>query len=182
MSVEVVFLGTAGSIPTVSRSLPAVAIVRKGELILFDCGEGVQRRMVKAKLGFNKRMKIFVTHMHGDHVLGLPGLVQTMSLLGRTEKLEVYGPPGLTDFIKAVERALHFHLPFSLEIEEIASAGLVCEEREYEIRTVNASHSVETFAFGFVEKPRPGRFTLTKPGRSASLRESCGRDFSMGWR
>jgi ribonuclease Z len=162
MSLEVVFLGTAGSIPTVARSLPAVALVRKGELILFDCGEGVQRRMIEARLGFNKRMKILITHLHGDHVLGLPGLVQTMSLLGRTKNLAVYGPPGLTEFLRAVERALHFNLPFSLVVEEIESVGRVCEEQEYTIETVKASHSVETFAFAFDEKPRPGQFYPAK--------------------
>ncbi|MDH5595972.1 MAG: MBL fold metallo-hydrolase, partial [Candidatus Bathyarchaeota archaeon] len=76
MSLRVVFLGTAGSIPTPQRSLPAIAVQRKGEIFLFDCGEGVQRQMIKAKVSFHRKMKVFITHMHGDHVLGLPGLLQ----------------------------------------------------------------------------------------------------------
>lgn len=158
MSVQVIFLGTAGSIPTIARSLPAVAIRRKGELTLFDCGEGVQRQMVRAHLGFNKKMKVLVTHMHGDHVLGLPGLIQTMSLLGRTKKLEVYGPSGLKEFVDAIEQTVHFSLTFPLELVEVEDEGLVCEEKEYQIHSAWAQHSIPAFAYSFVEKPRPGRF------------------------
>jgi len=158
MSLQVIFLGTAGSVPTTKRSLPAIAIRRKGELILFDCGEGVQRQMVKAGLGFNKKMKVFVTHMHGDHVLGLPGLIQTMSLLDRTKKMEIYGPVGLEDFIEAFERTVQFALTFPLEVVEIEDEGLVCEEKEYEIYAAWADHSAPAFAYSLVEKPRPGKF------------------------
>jgi ribonuclease Z len=158
MSLQVIFLGTAGSVPTTKRSLPAIAIRRKGELILFDCGEGVQRQMVKAGLGFNKKMKVFVTHMHGDHVLGLPGLIQTMSLLDRAKKMEIYGPVGLEDFIEAFERTVQFALTFPLEVIEIEAAGLVCEEKEYEVYAAWADHSAPAFAYSLVEKPRPGRF------------------------
>ncbi|MFQ6068383.1 MAG: ribonuclease Z [Candidatus Bathyarchaeia archaeon] len=158
MSLQVIFLGTAGSVPTNMRSLPAIAIRRKGELILFDCGEGVQRQMVKAGLGFNKKMKVFITHMHGDHVLGLPGLIQTMSLLDRTRKLEIYGPTGLEKFIETIEKTVQFTLTFPLEIAEIEDEGLVCEEKEYEVYAAWANHVAPTFAFSLVEKPRPGRF------------------------
>lgn len=158
MSLQVIFLGTAGSIPTTKRSLPAIAIRRKGELTLFDCGEGVQRQMVKAGLGFNRKMKVFITHMHGDHMLGLPGLIQTMSLLDRTRKLEIYGPTGLEDFIEAIEKTVQFTLTFSLEITEIEHEGLVCEEKEYEIYAARADHVTPTFAYSLVEKPRPGKF------------------------
>jgi len=81
--MQVIFLGTGGSIPTPKRGLSAIAVRRKNELLLFDCGEGTQRQMIQAGVGFHRKAKIFVTHMHGDHVLGLPGLLQTMSLLGR---------------------------------------------------------------------------------------------------
>ena len=103
MSLQVVFLGTAGSVPTRKRSLPAIIIKRKGEQIMFDCGEGTQRQMVKAKTGFHKKMKVFISHMHGDHVLGLPGMLQTMALFGRERKLDIYGPPGVKSFIENIE-------------------------------------------------------------------------------
>ena len=158
MSLQVIFLGTAGSIPTLTRSLSAVAIWRKGEVILFDCGEGVQRQMVKAHLGFNKKMKVLVTHMHGDHMLGLPGLIQTMSLLGRTRKLEVYGPSDLKKFVDAIEQTVHFALTFPLDVIKVEDEGLVCEEKEYLIQSAWAKHSIPAFAYRFTEKPRPGRF------------------------
>jgi ribonuclease Z len=158
MSLRVVFLGTAGSVPTVTRSLPAVALRRKGELVLFDCGEGVQRQMVKAGLGFNRKMKVFITHMHGDHVLGLPGLIQTMSLLDRDKTLEIYGPTGLEAFMEAIEKTVHFTLTFPLEIAEIEEEGLTCEEKEYEVYAAWADHSAPALAYSLIERPRPGRF------------------------
>lgn len=158
MSLQVVFLGTAGSVPTSNRSLPAVAVQRKGELILFDCGEGVQRQMVKARLGFNKKMKVLVTHMHGDHMLGLPGLIQTMSLLNRQKKLEIYGPAALADFVEAIKQTVQFTLTFPLEIVMVKEGGLVCEEKEYEIFSATANHVAHAFAYSLVEKPRLGIF------------------------
>lgn len=158
MSLEVIFLGTAGSIPTRERSLPAIAVRREGTLILFDCGEGVQRQIIKARLGFNRKMKVFVTHLHGDHIFGLPGLIQTMSLLGRTKKLDIYGPRGLRNFLKAVEKTVFSALSFPIDVVEIEREGVACEEREYYIHAVMAHHEAPALAYGFVEKPRPGKF------------------------
>ncbi len=158
MSLQVIFLGTAGSVPTKTRSLPAIAVRRKGELILFDCGEGVQRQMVKAGLGFNKKTKVFITHMHGDHILGLPGLIQTMSLLDRSKTLEVYGPKELEEFIETIEKTVQFTLTFPIEIAEIEREGLVCEEKEYEVLAAWADHSTPAFAYSLIEKLRPGKF------------------------
>jgi len=158
MSLHVVFLGTAGSVPTPKRSLPAVLIQRKGEQIMFDCGEGVQRQMVKAKVGFHKKMKIFVTHMHGDHVLGLPGLLQTMALLDREKKLDIYGPPGIKRFLENIRETVQFVLTFPVEVHEIYEAGVVCEENEYVVQTEWANHVIPSLAYAFAEKPRPGRF------------------------
>jgi ribonuclease Z len=158
MSLHVTFLGTAGSIPTPKRSLPAVAIQRKGELLLLDCGEGTQRQMIQAKIGFHRKTKVFISHMHGDHVLGLPGLIQTMSLLDRERKLEIYGPKGVEAFVEAVKQAVQFTLTFSIEVFEIENAGKVCEEKEYEMHAVWADHVVPSLAYAFIEKPRTGKF------------------------
>lgn len=166
MSLQVVFLGTAASIPTPNRSLPAIVIKREGELILLDCGEGAQKQMIGAKIGFNRKTKIFITHMHGDHVLGLPGVLQTMSLLGRDKPLEVYGPPGIKAFIEAVIRTVRFGLTFRIEVYEVENEGLVDEEEEYLIRAVWAEHSVPALAYAFIEKLRPGKF---QPQRAVSL-------------
>ena len=158
MSLEVVFLGTAGSIPTPKRSLPAVLIRRKGEQIMFDCGEGVQRQMITAGVGFHRKMKVFVTHMHGDHVLGLPGLIQTMALLDRSEKLEVYGPLGIRKFIESIRETVQFALTFPIEIREVEEAGTICEEEEYTVKAVWSNHVIPGLAYALVEKPRPGKF------------------------
>ncbi len=158
MSLEVVFLGTAGSIPTPTRSLPAVAIIRLGELIVFDCGEGIQRQMVKAGIGFNRKTKIFITHMHGDHVLGLPGLIQTMALLHRDKPLEVYGPCGLRAFIQGIEKALRSPPTFPLELKEISQDGLVCDEKDYTVYSMPANHTPPSFSYSLIENDRLGKF------------------------
>lgn len=165
MSLRITFLGTAASIPTPTRALSAVALKREGELFLFDCGEGAQRQMITAKIGFNRKTRIFITHMHGDHILGLPGLLQTMSLLGRDKPLQIYGPQGIAEFIDAIKRTVRFSLKFPVEVYEIED-GLVCQEREYEIHSAWAEHSVPSLAYALIEKPRPGRFN---PERAISL-------------
>jgi len=158
MSLNIIFLGTAGSVPTLKRSLPAILIQRKGEQILFDCGEGVQRQMVKAKTSFHKQMKVFITHMHGNHVLGLPGLLQTMALLDRERKLEVYGPPGIKRFLESIRETVQFVLTFPIEIHEIHDEGTICNEEEYTVQAAWADHVIPSFAYAIIEKPRPGKF------------------------
>jgi len=158
MSMRIIFLGTAGSVPTLKRNLPAVLVCRKNDQILFDCGEGVQRQMLMTKTGFHKNMKIFLSHMHGDHVLGLPGLMQTMALMDRRNKLQVYGPNGIRHFLESVKEALQFGLTYPVEIHEIYSAGIVCEEPEYTIEAAESNHVMSSFAYALIEKQRPGKF------------------------
>ena len=156
--MHVIFLGTAGSVPTQERSLPAVLIKRQNEQLLFDCGEGVQRQMIKAKVGFHKKTKIFISHMHGDHVLGLPGLLQTMALMERQKKIEIYGSEGIKQFLECVRETLQFGLTFPVEIHEIYEAGAVCEDKEYIVEAAKSNHVITSLAYAFVEKPRPGKF------------------------
>lgn len=158
MSMRVIFLGTGGSVPTPSRSLPAVLIKRQSEQLMFDCGEGVQRQMIKAKTGFHRKMKIFISHLHGDHVLGLPGLLQTMALLDRQKKVDVYGPKGIRNFFECVQESLQFGLTFPVEVHEVYDSGVVCEEEAYIVEAVRSDHVVLGWAYAFVEKPRPGKF------------------------
>jgi len=155
--LKIIFLGTSGSMPTQSRSSSSIAIRRKGEVILLDCGEGTQRRMVEARLGFRRRMKIFISHLHGDHVLGLPGLLQTMTLLKRERPLEIYGPQGLAGFIDAFSSTLGGP-GFPTTIHEIISEGTILETLEYEVRAIQADHDGPSWSYVIGEKPRPGRF------------------------
>jgi len=159
--LQITFLGTGGSIPTPKRGLSAVAIRRKNELLMFDCGEGTQRQMIKAGIGFHRKAKVFVTHMHGDHVLGLPGLLQTMSLLGRTNELEIYGPHGIKEFVDATNRTVHFTLMFPVKVSEIYE-GRVCEEKEYTVYSVQSGHMNPSLSYALAEKPRSGRFHTKK--------------------
>jgi ribonuclease Z len=129
---------------------------------MFDCGEGVQRQMMKIRGGFHKKMKILITHMHGDHVLGLPGLMQTMAMVNREKKLEIYGPLGITRFLECVRETLQFSLTFPVEIHEVEEPGVVCEEAEYAVEAVRSNHVGSSFCYAFVEKPRPGRFSIKK--------------------
>jgi ribonuclease Z len=166
MSLQTIFLGTAATIPTPSRALSAIAIKREGEVMLLDCGEGTQRQMIQARIGFNRRTKILITHMHGDHVLGVPGVLQTMSLLGRDKPLEIYGPTGIRAFLDAVVRTVHFYLGFQVKVKEINGEGVICEEKDYEIHAIPADHPGSALAYALVEKPRPGKF---HPERAVSL-------------
>ena len=159
--MNVIFLGTGGSLPTPKRGLPAIAIKRKNEILLFDCGEGTQRQMIQAGIGFNRKTKIFITHLHGDHILGLPGLLQTMSLLGRKNNLEIYGPIGIEDFFKAINQTLRFTLIFPISIKEIKE-GIVCQEKEYTITAAQSEHIDPSLAYALIEKPRQGRFNVNK--------------------
>ncbi|MEM2273056.1 MAG: MBL fold metallo-hydrolase, partial [Candidatus Bathyarchaeia archaeon] len=158
MNIKIIFLGTSGSLPTNDRSLPSIVIQREGEILMFDCGEGTQRQMMRAGIGFNRRMTVFITHMHGDHVLGLPGMIQTMSLLGRDKPLRIYGPPGIKAFIDAVISTVSFWLSFPIEVNEIDDEGIAYDCEGYEVRAVWADHSIPSLAYALVEKPRPGKF------------------------
>lgn len=159
--IRLIFLGTGGSVPTPNRGLSAIAVKRKNEIIFFDCGEGTQRQMIQAGVGFHRKTKIFLTHLHGDHILGLPGLLQTMSLLGRNNKLEIYGPIGIKDFINSINQTVNFTLTFPVFVKEITE-GIVCQEKEYKIIAVRSAHIDPSLAYAFVENPRPGTFNVNK--------------------
>ncbi len=158
MSMRVIFLGTAGSVPTLKRSLASLIVHRKNEQLMFDCGEGTQRQMLKANTGFHKKMKIFISHLHGDHVLGLPGLLQTMALMDRQWKLQVYGPEGVAYFLQCVKEALQFGLTYPVEICEIFGPGVICKEKEYTIEAINSNHVTKSLAYILAERHRPGKF------------------------
>ncbi len=158
-NLKIIFLGTSASVPTVNRGLSSIAINRDGEILLFDAGEGVQRSFQKAKLGFNRKMKIFISHLHGDHCVGLLGLLQTMSMINRDKSLSVYGPRGLLGFLKGNIRSLKFGLTFPLEIH-VVREGIVVDEKEYVIKSCRGEHRMTNFVYSLEEKKRPGVFNL----------------------
>lgn len=161
MSLKIIFLGTSSAIPVLRRNFPAIAVLRKDEVILVDCGEGTQRQMTIAKVGFCRKMKILITHLHGDHVGGLPGLLQTMSMLKRKRRLQIYGPKGIVGFIKNFLKYLKVDLGYELEINQVRE-GLIVREKEYEIYAKETIHSMKGYSFLIRELPRPGRFNVER--------------------
>ena len=163
MTLRIIFLGTSGSIPTVTRGLPAIAVRKGRELLLFDCGEGTQRQMVSASVGFRPKTCIFVSHMHLDHVSGLFGLIHTLSLLKRREALHIFGPSGLSKYIHFITEMARPKLnpSFPIEVGEVAE-GLVHRGRDYGVYAVSVDHVVPCLAYALVEDERPGRFYPNK--------------------
>jgi len=159
--MKLVFLGTSAAQPTANRGLSCICLEREGEIFMFDAGEAAQISYLKSGLGWNKKMKIFVTHLHGDHCIGLLGLLQTMTMQHRTEALEIYGPSGIEEFIAANIKVLNFGLSFPVIIT-IVENGMVFDSKIYSIYACKANHSVTTYSYLFVEKDKPGRFDLEK--------------------
>jgi len=164
MPVSVTFLGTGGSVPSKHRNLPSVLVRRGPEVLLFDCGEGTQRQFLQAKAGTNRKMTIFISHLHGDHLFGLPGLLHSMSFMGRTRELEIVGPKGVAQFINAINRVVKLYSEFPLHVRDVGS-GIIVDEAEYIVRAAAAKHGVPCLAYAFEEKPRPGRFDPAKARR-----------------
>lgn len=159
--LTITFLGTSGSWPTAKRNVTAIAIKRESEVILFDCGEGTQRQFQKSKLSYMQISKIFITHFHGDHFLGLPGLFQTMQLNDREKPLHIYGPKGLNTLIKQLLSLGHFNHSFKIISHEIENENNLDFE-EYTIDYLKVDHGVPTLAYCLEEKLRPGRFNKSK--------------------
>lgn len=159
--MKLVFLGTSAAQPTENRGLSCICLERDGEILMFDAGEAAQISYMKSGLGWNKKMTIFVTHLHGDHCVGILGLLQTMSMQKRTEKLEIFGPSGIEEFIAANIKVLNFGLTFPVLIN-IIKEGKIIENNKYSMYVCKANHSVTAFSYLFVEKDKPGRFNVEK--------------------
>jgi len=155
--MKLVFLGTSAAQPTAERGMTCICLVLDKEILMFDAGEGAQIAFQKAKLGWNKKIKIFVTHLHGDHCVGILGLLQTMSLQNRTESVDIYGPTGIEEFIAANLKILNFGLTFPVRITRIKE-GLVFDDSGYSVHVCEAEHSIPAYSYLFTEKDRPGRF------------------------
>jgi ribonuclease Z len=155
MDLSVFFAGTAGSIPTARRGLPAVLVRRGGDRILFDCGEGTQRQLVSS-VGLLDLTEIFLTHFHADHWLGLPGLLKTFDLRGRERPLAVHGPPGLRQLLVQALRVVG-RVRFGLELIELAP-GDVLDRDGYKIAPIQVNHRGPAFGYALFETERPGVF------------------------
>lgn len=164
--MRIFFLGTSAGVPTRDRNVSCVAVRRGGELLLFDVGEGAQRQLIKAGLGLKTKTKIFITHMHGDHLVGLLALLQTFSLAGREDPMLVFGPEKVAAFINSNLEMMGVRPTFPIQMHTL-SDGFVQENGEYIIRALRTRHSTETYALSLEEKQRPGKFD---PEKAKSLK------------
>ena len=127
--MEIIFLGTSSAVHSYNRNHPAIILKAFGETMLFDCGEGTQRQLIFAKVSPMKISKIFLSHYHGDHILGLPGLLQSMNFRGRETKLTIYGPKGLNTLKNAIFNLGYCKIDFPIEFIEIGTETIEsCEE------------------------------------------------------
>jgi len=159
--LSIIFLGTGGSWPTVKRNVSSVAIKRGSEVILFDCGEGTQRQFQKSNLSYMQISKIFITHFHGDHFLGLPGLIQTMQLNDRYKPLHIYGPKGIIELVSQLLSLGYFRPGYKIFPREV-NDGDVLDFDGYKIHIIKVEHGVPALAYSLKEKMRPGKFNKPK--------------------
>jgi len=159
--LELIFLGTAASWPTRDRNLPSVAVRLGSNIILLDCGEGTQRQIQHVNMSFMKIRLILITHFHGDHFLGIPGLLQTMSLNDRKDPLEIVGPVGMEEMGKTLLGLGYFKAGFPIEFLEMKS-GDELERDGHTISSIEVDHTIPTLAYSVTECNRPGKFNKTK--------------------
>jgi ribonuclease Z len=171
MDLDVLFVGTAGSAPSARRGLPATLVRRGGDRLLFDCGEGTQRQLVRST-GLVELEEIFITHFHADHVLGLPGMFKTFALRQRERPLAVYGPPGLRALFGTF-KPLVGRVTFPIELYELEPNDEL-ERDGYRIAAYATDHGVTGLGYALVEDARPGAFD---PERARELGVTPGPDF-----
>jgi len=161
MSLRVTFLGTGGAVPTTDRAPSAIFINREGDGLLFDCGEGTQRQMMRFGTGFDVS-HLFVTHLHGDHILGIARLVQSWGFSGREEPLTIHTPTGTGEEIKTLLTVGNHTPGFPIEIREVSAGNVAVDADEYEVRVFETTHRTNAVGYGLIEDDRPGRFNRKK--------------------
>ena len=161
---EILFAGTGASIPSRSRSLPCIAIKQGRSLTLFDCGEGSQRQLMVSRFSFMRVDRIFITHMHGDHVLGLPGLLLTMGLSGRREPVQLFGPKGISLTINSMLDACEGELEFELIVHEM-EPGDVERFNGFSVSAFRTEHNCPSLGYLYKEDDRSGSFDKEKAMR-----------------
>jgi ribonuclease Z len=158
VDLDLVFLGTSGSMPTAQRAPAAILLRRGGERLLFDCAEGTQRQLLRSNVGLIELREVFLTHYHADHYLGLPGMLKTFSLRGREVPITIYGPPGLRDLFGALRR-IFGRLTYTVELKELRPGDELIRE-DYRLEAFAVSHGVSAVGYALVEDARPGRFDV----------------------
>jgi ribonuclease Z len=161
--MRVIPLGTSSGKPTIKRNVSALAVAREAEWLLFDCGEGAQTQIARAGLSPNRLAAVFITHLHGDHFNGLPGLLSTMGLDRRTRELTLAGPPGVREYLNTLERLRVIFITYPLDLKELTAAAdlkAVLETADYTVTARPLDHRLFALGYRVDERPRPGRFNV----------------------
>lgn len=161
--MQLTFLGTSSGVPTRSRNVSAIALrlPQRSELWLFDCGEGTQQQFLRSELRVGQLRRIFVTHMHGDHIFGIMGLLASCGLAGNPERMDLYGPPALSDYLR--DSGLHSQTRFSYPVKiHPVQTGVVFEDQEFIVKGGLLKHRIPAHGYRIEEKDKPGRFDLDK--------------------
>ncbi|MGV3488983.1 MAG: ribonuclease Z [Tuberibacillus sp.] len=169
--MELLFLGTGAGVPAKHRNVSSIALIApeyKGEIWLFDCGEATQHHILDTKVKLSKVMNIFVTHLHGDHIFGLPGLLGSRSFQGGERELHLYGPPGIRDYIQINLQASFTHLTYPIEITEVEEGRIFEDESRYVLTTL-LDHVVPSLGYRIVEKDKPGSLLKEKIKKELGL-------------
>ena len=183
--MRIITLGTGAGRPTLRRASSATGLEYQGHTFLFDCGEGTQIQLMKTPFHWGKLQAIFISHLHGDHVNGLPGLLGTLSLSDRQEPLTVFGPVGLKKLLQVHQDCQTLGLRFELTIHEIETPQSLMQNGDYEIDTLPLDHVIPCWGYRFRESPLPGRFDAAKaqaagiPPGPLRAELVAGRDITM---
>lgn len=177
--MDVIFLGTSGSIPTAGRMHPSILVQHQGWLVMLDSGEGTQIQLERAAIGMNKRMAILISHLHADHVLGLPGILLRFSLLGRTRPLDIYGPQELLEFVRAGQATIHLGTTFESTVYAIAG-GYTTKLGELDMRAFEVVHRGFALGYELMHRRPTGRFMPDKAEDFGVPRGPLWRTLSSG--
>jgi ribonuclease Z len=162
--MKIVLLGTSSAVPTLTRGLSSTALIREGDVFLFDCGEGTQLQLMRSGVKRSRIHSIFIGHLHGDHLYGIAGLLSTLHLDGREAPLNVFGPEGLRIFLKAAFRTSELQFTFNLNVQEFPRGyrGRVLDHEEFYVDALPLDHSIFCLGWRFQEKDKPGVFNLER--------------------
>jgi ribonuclease Z len=161
--LQITFLGTSSGVPTRSRNVSSIALrlPQRSDVWLFDCGEGTQHQILRSDLRVSQITRIFVTHMHGDHIYGLMGLLASCGMAGNPSRIDIYGPPNLDGYLKACGRYSQTHFSYPVKVHTV-KPGLVLKEDDFEVYCAPLKHRVPAFGYRVVEKDKPGQFNVKR--------------------
>jgi ribonuclease Z len=161
--VQVTFLGTSSGVPTRGRNVSSVALnlPQRAEVWLFDCGEATQHQILRCDVKIGQIRRIFVTHLHGDHIFGLMGLLATYGMAGNPDRIDIYGPSGLQEYLAASQKYSYTHFNYPIKVHTI-EPGIVYQEAGFTVTCIPLKHKVPAFGYRITEADRPGKFDLQR--------------------